>query len=228
MAIDMIENNELGALATGRLGDLDQFVDENKSLMKKMSQGKDTFERVDPNEEFASLWGINIFGDETFKKNKDKARSDAQSFVAKLPKATCDDLKSSLSKIGLYIEAQTKELALAKGHVTEYPTIRLEVARQAEADMKMKQDTLNCLEIAAKAESAAKKAELIQTLTNVSEAGVQQAKADLFGVPSGQPIYAPASQGGGLSGALGSNKNLLIYGGIGLGAVILLLMLKRD
>ena len=224
----MIENNELGALANGRLGDLDQFVDENKSLVRKMSQGQDTFERVDTNEEFSNLFGINVFGDETFKRNKDQARKDAQAFVAKLPKATCDDIKGSLNKLGLYIEAQTKELALARGHVTEYPTIRLDIARKAESELQMKQENLNCLEIAAKAESAAKKAELIQTLTNVSEAGVQQAKADLFGVPSGQPLYAPASQGGGLSGALGSNKNLLIYGGIGLGAVILLLMLKRD
>ena len=47
---------------------------------------QDTSFKLDPNEEFASLWGINIFGDETFKKNKDQARKDAESFVAKLPK----------------------------------------------------------------------------------------------------------------------------------------------
>ena len=224
----MIENNDLGALAKGRLGDLDQFVDENKAFVASASKGASAFPKLDPNEEFASLWGINIFGDETFKKNKDQAKKDAESFVAKLPKATCDDIKSSLDRLAIYIEAQTKELALAKGHVTEYPTIRLGVARQSEADLKMKQQNLNCLEIAAKAESEAKKAELLKTLTNVSEASVQQAKQDLFGVPSGQALYAPASQGGGISDALGSNKNLLIYGGIGLGAIVLLVLLKRD
>ena len=32
MAIDMIENNDLGALAKGRLGDLNSFADESKSF----------------------------------------------------------------------------------------------------------------------------------------------------------------------------------------------------
>jgi hypothetical protein len=103
----------------------------------------------------------------------------------------------------------------------------LGVARTAEAEMKMKQEEKQCIAIAQKIETEQKKAELIKTLTNVSEASVQQAKTDLFGVPSGQPLYAPASQGGGLTATLGSNKNLLIYGGIGLGAVLLLAMLRN-
>ena len=226
MAIDMIENNDLGALAKGRLGDLNSFTDENK-VYKNFAGNEEVFQKIDINEEFENLFGINIFGDETFKRNKEKAKTDAETFVKKLPKTTCDDLKSSLDKLALYIEAQTKELGLAKGHVTEYPKIRLGVARTAEAEMKMKQEEKQCIAIAQKIETEQKKSELIKTLTNVSEASVQQAKTDLFGVPSGQPLYAPASQGGGLTASLGSNKNLLIYGGIGLGAVLLLAMLRN-
>jgi len=226
MAIDMIENNDLGALAKGRLGDLNSFMDENK-VYKNFAGNEEVFQKIDINEEFENLFGINIFGDETFKRNKEKAKTDAETFVKKLPKTTCDDLKSSLDKLALYIEAQTKELGLAKGHVTEYPKIRLGIARTAEAEMKMKQEEKQCIAIAQKIETEQKKAELIKTLTNVSEASVQQAKTDLFGVPSGQPLYAPASQGGGLTASLGSNKNLLIYGGIGLGAVLLLAMLRN-
>lgn len=221
MAIDMIENNDLGALAKGRLGDLNSFADESKSF-KNFAGNEEVFQKIDINEEFE-----NLFGSKTFKDNKAKAKADAEAFVKKLPKTTCEDLKSSLDKLALYIEAQTKELGLAKGHVTEYPKIRLGVARAAEADMKMKQEDKQCLAIAQKLESEQKKAELIKTLTNVSEASVQQAKTDLFGVPSGQPLYAPASQGGGLTASLGSNKNLLIYGGIGLGAVLLIAMLRN-
>ena len=117
---------------------------------------------------------------------------------------------------------------MAKGHVTEYPKIRLGVARTAEADMKMKQQDKQCIAIAEKIQSEQKKAELIKTLTNVSEASVQQAKTDLFGTPAGQPLYAPATSGQGALGSVqnalgGSNKNLLIYGGIGVVALILLL-----
>jgi hypothetical protein len=217
MAIDMIENNDLGALASGRLGDLTQFADESK-IFKNFAGNEEVFDKIDINEEFE-----NLFGSKTFKENKAKARNEADAFVKKLPKTTCEDLKSSLDKLALYIEAQTKELAMVKGHVTEYPKIRLSVARAAEADMKMKQEDKQCLAIAAKAEIETKRAELINTLTNVSEASVQQAKTDLFGIQSGQPLYPPASQGGGLTASLGGNKNLLIFGGIGAIALILIL-----
>jgi hypothetical protein len=217
MAIDMIENNDLGALASGRLGDLTQFADESK-IFKNFTGNEEVFDKIDVNEEFE-----NLFGSKTFKKNKEKAKQDAENFVKSLPKANCDNLKFSLEKLALYIEAQTKEMAGKKDHTVEYPKIRLGVARAAEAQLKMKQLEANCLEIAAKAESEESRAQLLSTLTNVSEASVQQAKTDLFGVPSGKPLYAPASQGGGLGSALGSNKNLLIFGGIGVIALILIL-----
>jgi hypothetical protein len=222
MAIDMIENNDLGALAVGRLGDLNNFTDENKGY-KNFAGNEEVFQKIDINEEFE-----NLFGSKTFKNNKEKAKNDAEAFVKKLPKTTCDDLSSSLDKLALYIEAETKQLGLAKGHVTEYPKIRLGVARTAEADMKMKQQDKQCIAIAEKIQSEQKKAELIKTLTNVSEASVQQAKTDLFGTPAGQPLYAPATSGQGALGSVqnalgGSNKNLLIYGGIGVVALILLL-----
>ena len=217
MAIDMIENNDLGALASGRLGDLTQFADESK-IFKNFTGNEEVFDKIDTNEEFE-----NLFGRKTFRENLAKAKTDGENFVKGLPKANCDNLKFSLEKLALYIEAQTKEMAGKKDHTVEYPKIRLGVARAAEAQLKMKQLEANCLEIAAKAESEESRAQLLSTLTNVSEASVQQAKTDLFGVPSGQPLYAPASQGGGLGGALGSNKNLLIFGGIGVIALILIL-----
>lgn len=224
MAIDMIENNELGALAKSRLGDTKQFTDENQKF-KNFSGNEEVFQRVDINEEFE-----NLFGSKTFKDNKAKATKEAEDFVASLPKGNCDDIERSLGKLALYIEAQTKELGLAKGHVTEYPKNRLIVARKSEAELKMAQSNADCLNIQAKAQSEAKKADLIKTLTNVSEASVQQAKTDLFGTPVGQPLYAPATSGEGalssVQNALGSNKNLLIYGGIGV--IALILLLRRD
>lgn len=224
MAIDMIENNDLGALAKSRLGDLNQFTDDSKKY-KNFTGEVGFFNPLDPNEEFAEL-----FGSKTFKDNKAKATKEAEDFVANLPKTTCDEIAKSLESLAVYIEGQTKELGLVKGHVTEYPKNRLIVARRAEASLKQSQASMDCLSKKAQAESAAKKAELIQTLTNVSEASVQQAKTDLFGTPTGQPLYAPASSGQGalssVQSALGSNKNLLIYGGIGV--IALILLLRRD
>lgn len=217
MAIDMIENNDLGALATGRLGDITQFADESKTF-KNFTGNEEVFDKIDVNEEFE-----NLFGSKTFKRNKENSKKEAENFVKSLPKSSCDNLKFSLEKLALYIEAQTKEMAGKKDHTVEYPKIKLGVARAAEAELKMKQLEARCLEIAAKAESEQNRAELLSTLTNVSEASVQQAKTDLFGLPAGKPLYAPAAQGGGLGGALGSNKNLLIFGGIGVIALILIL-----
>jgi hypothetical protein len=217
MAIDMIENNDLGALASGRLGDLTQFSDESK-IFKNFTGNEEVFDKIDTNEEFE-----NLFGSKAHKDSKAKTKVEAENFVRSLPKASCDNIRFSLEKLALYIEAETKGLAIAKGRMTEYPKIKLSVARGAEADLKMKQLEKNCLEIAAKAESEQNRAQLLDTLTNVSEASVQQAKTDLFGVPTGKPLYAPAPQGGGLGSALGSNKNLLIFGGIGVIALILIL-----
>jgi hypothetical protein len=154
----------------------------------------------------------------------------ASEIVAALPKTSCDDLEKSLDKLALYIEAQTKELGLAKGHTTEYPKNRLIVARKTESELKMKQSTMDCINIKAKSETEAKKADLIKTLTNVSEASVQQAKTDLFGTPIGQPLYSAANTNqsalSSVQSALGSNKNVLIYAGIGV--IVLILMLRRD
>lgn len=224
MAIDMIENNEMGALAKSRLGDLHQFTDESQKF-KNFTGEVGFFNPIDPNEEFAEL-----FGSKTFKRHLADATKQAEDFVASLPKGSCDEIEKSLERLSVYIEGQTKELGLSKGHVTEYPKNRLVVARRAEADLKMKQSSLDCINKKAQVESAAKKAELIQTLTNVSEASVQQAKTDLFGTPTGQPLYNQANTNQGalssVQSALGSNKNLLIYGGIGI--IVLILILRRD
>ncbi len=133
-------------------------------LDKNFAGNEEVFQKIDINEEFE-----NLFGSKTFKNNKEKAKNDAEAFVKKLPKTTCDDLSSSLDKLALYIEAETKQLGLAKGHVTEYPKIRLGVARTAEADMKMKQQDKQCIAIAEKIQSEQKKADLIKTLQEMKK-----------------------------------------------------------
>lgn len=221
MAIDMIENNELGALASSRVG-LQQFTDENK-VYKNFTGESDFFKNNDANEEFA-----NLFGSKTFKDNKAKATKEAEDFFKKLPATTCLDIQKALEKATLYIENQTKELSLLKGHVVEYPKNRIAVARKYENAYKQKQADLNCIEVIAKAEEEAKKTELLQTLTSVSEASVQQAKTDLFGLPIGAPVYGNVPTQNTTSSLLGSNKNLLIYGGIAIGAILLITMLRKQ
>ena len=132
MAIDMIEKNDLGALASGRLGDLTQFADES-NIFKNFTGNEEVFDKIDVNEEFE-----NLFGSKAHKDSKARTKVEAENFVRSLPKTSCDNLKFSLEKLALYIEAETKGLGLAKGRMTEYPKIRLSVARTAEADLKMK------------------------------------------------------------------------------------------
>ena len=228
MAIDMIENNELGALASGRFSELKPFIDQNKHYKNAIAHSD--FPKIDSNEEFANLFGINIFGDETFKSNKNQSQKEAEDFIKSLPATKCEDIQTALDKIAIYIETQTKALALAKGHMTEYPKIKLEVARKAEGDLKQKQQDYNCIALAQAAESAKSKDELIKTLTNVSQQSVEQAKTDLFGLPASASVYTPTgSSGTSTSNILtSSNKNLLLYGGIGVGVILLILFIRKD
>ena len=74
----------------------------------------------------------------------------------------------------------------------------------------------DCLNIVAKAREDAQKQETLTTITTLSEKSIQNAKNDLLGINLTDST-ATASP----------NKKLILYGGIGIGAVILLLLLRN-
>lgn len=216
MAIDMIERTDEGAHATSRLGDF-QFADDSKHF-RNFTGGEDFFQGG--GEDWA-----NLFGSQVNKKNKIKAREEAEKFVSNLPATknpnpSCDEIAASLDQILVYIEGQMKEMASLKGHVTEYYQIRIDTARKSETQLKLQQTQMNCLAIQEKAKEESAKAETLKTITTLSETSIQNAKSDLLGVNEALAQQSPTS-------AITSNKNLLLYGGIGVGAILLILLLRR-
>ena len=105
MAIDMIERTDEGAHATSRLGNF-QFADESKDF-KNFTGGEDFFQGG--GEDWANLWGINIFGDEYYKKRKRESTEEGKKFVEGLPMKdrtapTCDEIAKSLEQLQIYSE----------------------------------------------------------------------------------------------------------------------------
>jgi hypothetical protein len=207
MAIDMIERTSEGAHAPSRLGNY-QFADDNNTF-RNFTGGQDFFQNE--GEDWA-----NLFGSKVFKRNKAKATQEGKDFVNALPgmkaNASCDEISRSLDQLSMYIDTQVKEIAGLKSHVVEYPKARLSEARKGEGILKMKQSKMDCLAIQQKAQAEAAKAETLATLTTLSEKSIQSAKSDLLGVNQ-----APTT----------SNNKLLLYGGIGLGAILLIVLLRR-
>jgi hypothetical protein len=217
MAIDMIERTDEGVHANSRLGNY-QFADESKEF-KNFTGGEDFFKGG--GEDWA-----NLFGSQTNKKNKIKAREEAEKFVKELPSSktttpSCDEISASLAQLQVYIEGQLKEMSSLKGHVTEYFQIRIDTARKSETQLKLAQSKMDCINVQAKAEAQAKKEETLKTITDLSEKSIQNAKTDLLGVNEALQQQATSTS------PLTSNKNLLLYGGIGVGAILLILLLRR-
>lgn len=225
MAIDMIERTDEGAHATSRLGDF-QFADDSKHF-RNFTGAEDFFQGG--GEDWA-----NLFGSQVNKRNKIKAREEAEKFVKDLPASqtitpSCDEISASLDQLKTYIEGQLSQMASLKGHVTEYYQIRIDVAKANESSLKLMQTKMDCINLQAKAEAEAKKAETLKTITDLSEKSIQNAKNDLLGVtqPSSDQSATNPSALSLTNNPITSNKKLLLYGGIGLGAILLILLLRR-
>jgi shikimate 5-dehydrogenase len=111
-------------------------------------------------------------------------------------------------------------LATAKGHVQTYPKNRMAPARAEEGRIKLIQTKKDCIAIAEKAKAEAAKAETLKTIQTLSEQSIQNAKTDLLGVNEAL-AKQPATP------SIVQNKNLLLYGAVGLSAILLILLIKR-
>jgi hypothetical protein len=205
MAIDMIERTSEGAHAPSRLG-LHQFADENNNF-KNFTGGQDFFQGG--GEDWANLFGSKK------RKSSLKENQEAEAKVwSSYPTATCDEIQRLIDALGLRAETLVKQIA-AQPKDPFYP-VRIVVVREFEGKTKSLQLQNDCLNIVAKAREDAQKQETLSTITNLSEKSIQNAKNDLLGINLTDPT-ATASP----------NKKLILYGGIGVGAVILLLLLRQ-
>jgi hypothetical protein len=202
MAIDMIERTTEGAHAPSRLGN-HQFADESREF-KNFTGGQEFFQGG--GEDWA-----NLFGSQLRKKHLKENQDAERKAWAAYPEKTCDDIQKKLNGLSTRGESIVKELA-AKPKDAFLP-VRLAVVREIEGKLKGIQTQLDCVAIQAKAQSEATKAETLATLTTLSEKSIQNAKSDLLGVDT--------------STSTTSNKNLLLYGGIGLGVILLIVLLRK-
>lgn len=199
MAIDMLEYNELGALAPMRIGGNTSFVDENDVTPYKSFTGEDEF--------------FNLFGSQKRKASVARVEKDANAKWAQYDQKTCGGIELLLADTQVEIERITKMMASNNGF--DLP-IQLKIARSAQANAKMLQNQYDCVRKAEQAKIEEERKSSLDALTKISDLTVDKAKQDLLGTDKN--AGADAASG---------NKKLLMYGGIGLGALVVIALIAR-
>ena len=199
MAIDMIENNELAALSNSRIGNDRCFVDE-KTLSYLGFTGEDDF--------------YNLFGSKKRKNSIAQVEKDAREKWEAYDMKTCGGIQLLIDDTQVEIETITKRMSNEKGF--DLP-IQLKFAREAQSRAKTLQNQYDCINKLAKEKVEGERKSLLDTLTNISDTTVNKAKDDLKG----------GNQDGKDETVAGVPKNLLIYGGIGVGALVVIALILR-
>jgi len=199
MAIDMLEYNELGALAPMRIGGNTSFVDENDVTPCRSFTGEDEF--------------FNLFGSKKRKESVAKVEKDAKVKWEQYDIKTCGGIELLLSDTQVEIERITKMMASNNGF--DLP-IQLKIARNAQANAKMLQNQYDCVRKAEQAKVEEERKTSLDALTKISDLTVDKAKQDLLGTDKNSGANAASG-----------NKKLLMYGGIGLGALVVIALIAR-
>jgi hypothetical protein len=197
MAIDMLENNELGALAPMRIGGNTSFVDENDVTPCRSFTGDDDF--------------FNLFGSKKRKASVAQVEKDANEKWGQYDQKTCGGIELLIADTQVEIERITKMMANNNGF--DLP-IQLKIARAAQANAKMLQNQYDCVRKAEQAKVEEERKSSLDALTKISDLTVDKAKQDILGGDKG----GSAGEG---------NKKLLLYGGIGLGVLVAIALIAR-
>lgn len=193
MAIDMIENNELGALAPSRLG-LREFADDNW-VYKNYTGGDDFY---------------NLLGSR-------KAKIEKYSAWAK---TKFEGLATDCENIQRSIDIISNELAsLLKQKQTLNIKTQIKETNLILADYKKMQIEQDCEKKAIEAKTAQEREQTLSTLTQLSDISVGKAQQELAGLQAGLSPQDAAAQD--------QTKKYLLYGGIGLGAILLIFLIAR-
>lgn len=150
----------------------------------------------------------NLFGSRNKKKSAIREKVSAK--YASLP-TDCDRIQTSIDIISNDVATLLKQKQnLQQREALDETNIIL-------GQFKNLQISSNCAEIKAKKEADAQREGTLDTLTKLSDVSVSKAQQELAGI-------APQGE----EGVLGKNKNLLIYGGLGLAALVgIALILRR-
>jgi len=205
MATDMLENCGLSALDDSRLGNRN-FIDEGQIAVKRqLVQGGFMFTGE---EDFYNLFGSR-------KKKKSNFR-EAQRNKYKDLKDDCDNIQVSIDII-------SNDVATLLKRRSDLETKeRLSEANAVLGEFKNKQIANRCEEVKAASLKESERAKSLELLTSLSDTTVDKAKGDLGGLIGGDAKDGKAGETVG-----GINKKVLLYGGIGLGVLVVAAILIR-
>lgn len=195
MAIDMIENNELAALAPSRLG-IREFVD-------------DEVQNYTGDEEF-----YNLFGSKKRKESLAAVELEARNYWSKFPMTNCQEYEKLSQLTKAEIESLNKRLAA--NNKDPFLPVWIRVTREIEGIANKKYVGSDCEAISNQERKQREAKEVIDTATQTGDASVKKAKEELSAL---QSTF-------GTSGEL-DNKKILLYGGIGIGALIVIALILR-
>ena len=161
MAIDMLEDNELSALAPSRLG-MKNFINDKPMRGKKMPKQE---------EQFAYLFGS---------ANRKKLASRIQGKWSGLP-TDCGSIDSSIKIVEEDIASQIKKSSTQKGYNLKSTKIIIQESQMALGELKKLKEA-NC--VAVEIEKKAIEEEKFQEkLQKISEDAIAKAKGDTQGSP---------------------------------------------
>ena len=185
MAIDMIEDNELGVFSEGRLG-FNEFAD----VKNKNYTGDEDF--------------FNLFGSRGAKKSK--FRDAVKQRYQNLP-SDCESIQNSID----FIANDVATLLKQKSSLQQRET--LDESNIILGQYKSLQIKQNCEGLAAEKAKKLDSESTLATLTQITESSVGQAQSEL--------TKAKSSIGG------IPTQNLLIYGGLGVLAIIFVVIITK-
>ena len=183
MAIDMIERNELSALANSRVGGLKQFVD-------------------DKNQNFVNANGfVDLFGSR--KKKKTAARQAIEDKYLNLP-ADCSSIDRSINVINSDLEILIGRSNTAKGQERMKVKEQIDETTKVLGEFKNRRIQLDCAKVDTSAQTEKNQSDIVGLASSLGGSDV------------------PMAQGG-----KSSMNKWLLYGGIGLGVVLIVVVLVK-
>jgi hypothetical protein len=204
---DLLENSDLSALAHSRLG-LKQFVNDGEKHVRKVKQH---VALTGNSEEF-----FNLFGSKKRKDSIQDVRNEQNARWSKYKVDSCAGVQKLIDEIAIDIEKTTKIMASSNAF---YLQPQLETAREWEAKAKTIQSQMDCVNKLAAEKQASERASVLDTLTNISDSTVAKAKNDL-GLGISAKNEAPQT-------IAGVDKKVVVYGGIGLAALLIIGLIGR-
>jgi hypothetical protein len=185
MAIDMLENNELSALAPSRLG-MKNFVNDKPMKGRKMPKQEENF--------------ANLFGSA----NRKKLATKVQGKWSGLP-TDCASIDSSIKIIEEDIASQIKKSSTQKGYDLKSTKLIIQESQTALGDLK-KMKASNCAGVEAEAK-AVDEQKFQEKLQKISEDAISKAKGETTTGSSASEVVSK------LVDNVKSNKNVYLIGG---------------